>query len=199
MMALDILLHTPIPNAFVSEMLPQRVFVTTGLFDNFVKSDDELAMIMGHELSHLILGHGSERIVLEFMIRGLEIAFLMLDPTEGMLSLGIASFLASTRMALTASHSRDTEREADELGCKLAAMACFDTESGSQVFRRMHEFDTEQGHADKDIMSSHPASIERYEFVKELSKEIKSEKYSHCGKLQMAMRGRALSLISSRK
>lgn len=44
-----ILLHTPIPNAFVSEMLPQRVFVTTGLFDQFISTDDELAMIMGHE------------------------------------------------------------------------------------------------------------------------------------------------------
>lgn len=194
---LDILLQTPIPNAFVSEMLPQRVFVTTGLFDNFVQSDEELAMIMGHEISHLILGHGSERVVLEFMIRGLEIAFLMLDPTEGMLSLGIASFLASTRDALTASHSRDTEREADELGCRLAAMACYDTEKGSQVFQRMHDFDEKQGHAEKDIMSSHPASIERYEFVKELSKEVNPANYSYCGRLQAAMRGRALSIITT--
>ena len=74
-----ILLHTGIPNAFVSEMLPQRVFVTTGLFDQFVTNDDELAMIMGHELSHLVLGHGKERLLVDFMLRGLEIAFLMLE------------------------------------------------------------------------------------------------------------------------
>ena len=54
-----ILIQSDIPNAFVTEMLPQRVFVTTGLFDKFVNTDDELAMIMGHEISHLIHGHGT--------------------------------------------------------------------------------------------------------------------------------------------
>eukprot|EP00980_Cylindrotheca_fusiformis_P009526 scaffold2082_cov85-Cylindrotheca_fusiformis.AAC.6 len=126
----------------------------------------------------------------------------MLDPTEGMLSLGIASFLASTRDALTANHSRETEREADELGCTLAAMACYDTQRGCEVFRRMHDFDMKQGHAVKDIMSTHPASMERYEFVKQLSqkmKETNSNEYdSYCGTLvQAIMRGRALSIMNN--
>mmetsp|Transcript_40551 Transcript_40551/g.97881 ORF Transcript_40551/g.97881 Transcript_40551/m.97881 type:complete len:324 (-) Transcript_40551:1251-2222(-) len=189
-----ILLHTHIPNAFVSEMLPQRVFVTTGLFDHFVKSDDELAMILGHELSHLVLGHGKERLLVDFMLRGLEIAILMLDPTEGLLSLGVAGFLASSREALTANTSRETENEADELGCTFAAMACYDTKSGSQVFHRMHEFDVKHGHEKRDLMSSHPASKERYEFVKNLSQEVNPEYYSVCGKLAKKLRGRALSL-----
>jgi hypothetical protein len=36
-------------------------------------------MVLGHEISHVILR--------EFDIRGLEIAVLMLDPTEGLFSL----------------------------------------------------------------------------------------------------------------
>ena len=78
----------PKPNAFVSEMLPQKIFVTTGLFDKFVKNDDELAMILGHEVSHLIEGHFSASSYIESLIRGVEIFVLMLDPTEGLLSLG---------------------------------------------------------------------------------------------------------------
>ena len=76
------------PNAFVSEILPQKIFVTTGLFDKFVNNDDELAMILGHEVSHLIMGHFSVSSFYESMIRGAEILVLMLDPTEGLVSLG---------------------------------------------------------------------------------------------------------------
>ena len=76
------------PNAFVSEMLPQKIFVTTGLFDKFVNNDDELALILGHEVSHLIKGHLSTSSYMESWIRGAEILVLMLDPTEGLLSLG---------------------------------------------------------------------------------------------------------------
>ena len=69
-------------------MLPQKIFVTTGLFDQYVKNDDELAMILGHEVSHLILGHMSASSFYESVVRGAEILILMLDPTEGLLSLG---------------------------------------------------------------------------------------------------------------
>jgi Zn-dependent protease with chaperone function len=196
----DVLINTPVPNAFVTEMLPQRVFVTTGLFEEFVKNDDELAMIMGHEISHLIKGHSSEGNLIEFMFRGLEITFLMLDPTEGMLSLAIASFLASARNALLASNSREHEREADELGCKLAAMACFDTEKGANIFKRMHDFDVGKGGGgERNIMSSHPASMERYDFVRQLSKTVNPDHYSHCSTLQKQIRGRALTLLRGTK
>ncbi len=76
------------PNAFVSEMLPHKIFVTTGLFDKFVNNDDELAMILGHEVSNLIKGHFTTSSNIETWIRGIEIFLLMLDPTEGLLSLG---------------------------------------------------------------------------------------------------------------
>jgi Zn-dependent protease with chaperone function len=69
-------------------MLPQRLFVTTGIFDQFVNNDDELAMILGHEISHLIQGHLSESSMFESFLRGIEIVILMIDPTDGLLSLG---------------------------------------------------------------------------------------------------------------
>lgn len=69
-------------------MLPHKIFVTTGLFDKFVNNDDELAMILGHEVSHLIRGHFSASTNIETWIRGVEIFLLFLDPTQGLLSLG---------------------------------------------------------------------------------------------------------------
>jgi predicted Zn-dependent protease len=87
-----------------------------------------------------------------------------------------------------AAHSRSHESEADELGCKLAAMACYDTGLGSKVFYKMHENDEKHGASGKDLMSSHPASIERYEFLKELSLDENLKKYSHCHNLQQRVR-----------
>jgi Zn-dependent protease with chaperone function len=191
-----IVIDTPIPNAFVSEMLPQRFFVTTGLFQEFVTNDDELAMILGHEISHLIKGHNSKRNIVEFLFRGLEITLLMLDPTEGMLSLMVASFLGSSREALVAAHSRSNETEADELGCRLAAMACFNTSRGAKVFQRMAQYDESNGGSRKDLMASHPASAGRYEYVRELAMEEKYEKYSYCQTLTKRVR-RALTMASS--
>ncbi len=192
-----IVIDTPIPNAFVSEMLPQRFFVTTGLFEEFVSNNDELAMILGHEISHLIKGHNSERNIVEFLFRGLEITLLMLDPTEGMLSLMVASFLGSSREALVAAHSRTNETEADELGCQLAAMACFDTSRGAKVFQKMAQYDESNGASKNNLMSSHPASAGRYQFVQQLATEEKYEKYSHCKTLGKRVR-RALTMESSR-
>lgn len=193
-----VVVDTSIPNAFVSEMLPQRFFVTTGLFEHFVKNDDELAMILGHEISHLIMGHNSKSNIVEFLFRGLEITMLMLDPTEGMFSLMVASFLGSSREAIVAAHSRSNETEADELGCQLAAMACFDTLRGSKVFLKMHEFDESQGGSKKDLMSSHPASEGRYQFVKQLSEHENLSQYSYCNTLGKKLR-RALAIASRPK
>ena len=123
----------------------------------------------------------------------LEIFILALDPTDGLLSLGFAGFLASTRDMLIAAHSRSHESEADELGCKLAAMACFDTKKGIKAIYNMHTHDTKHGSQSKDLMSSHPPSIERYERLKELSESENTSKYSYCNSLRSQI-GRALTL-----
>ena len=187
-----IVIDTPVPNAFVSEMLPQRLFVTTGLFKEFVSNDHELAMILGHEISHLIHGHNSKRNIVEFLFRGLEITLLMLDPTVGMLSLAVASFLGSSRDALVAAHSRSNETEADELGCQLAAMACFDTKKGANVFSKMQKFDEGNGGGPKDLMSTHPASAGRFAFVEQMAEVENLSKYGPCNTLTKRVR-RALT------
>mmetsp|Transcript_666 Transcript_666/g.1419 ORF Transcript_666/g.1419 Transcript_666/m.1419 type:complete len:439 (+) Transcript_666:51-1367(+) len=180
-----VLIPSPVPNAFVSEMLPQKIFITTGLFEKFVNNDDELAMILGHEVSHLIMGHFSASSYIESLIRGIEIFVLMLDPTEGLLSLGIAGFLSSGREALVAAFSRTHEVEADELGCKLAAMSCYDTRRGIEVYRKMQVEAVKDGSVSKqNLMSSHPSSQERYNALRQLVETENFLEYSYCNTLR---------------
>ena len=102
-----VLIPSTIPNAFVSEIMPHRIFITTSLLQTFIESQDELALVLGHEISHLILGHSSSTNAFETSFRTIEILLLSLDPTEGLLSLAFMTFLASVRHAIGAVYSRD--------------------------------------------------------------------------------------------
>lgn len=182
-----VLIPSPIPNAFVSEILPHQIFITTSFFETYIESQDELALVLGHEISHLILGHSSARNSLETSIRTLEILLLSLDPTDGLLSLAFMSLLATLRLSIGAIYSRENERSADELGIKLTAMACYDTRAASHVFYKMHMHNIESGResssntsglgALSSIFDSHPPSEERFRALLEESEEENRQKY----------------------
>jgi predicted Zn-dependent protease len=161
------------------------VVVTTGLLESlatrknnnndmiangFVANSDELALVLGHEVSHLILGHVSKRNQIEAMLRTLEVLLLLLDPTEGLLSLYIVTILAGVRAAVSAAYSRDDEREADELGMILCAMAGCDLTKACHVFYKMAQ--AEGGVEQASVLSSHPPTLERYQFLTEKAKEL---------------------------
>ncbi|KAL7531209.1 hypothetical protein ACHAXR_003900 [Thalassiosira sp. AJA248-18] len=182
-----VLIPSHVPNAFVSEILPRRIFITTSLFEQFIESQDELALVLGHEISHLILGHSSDQNALQAGFRTVEILLLSLDPTEGLLSLAFMTFLASVRNAIGAVYSRDNERCADELGIKLTAMACYDTRAAARVFYKMHLQNVESGKESSSnkvgwgglfsFFDSHPPSEERFRTLLEESGEENREKY----------------------
>lgn len=136
-------------------MLPGgRACVYTGMLD-FVRSDDELAVVMGHEASHAIARHGTER-----MTQG------------GLLSLGVATVGATTgsgaaqetssmlaEMLVARPHSRDQESEADELGLLIAAQAGYDPHAAITLWQRMQA----RGGSPPEFLSTHPSEATRLE------------------------------------
>lgn len=190
-----LLLETKIPNAFVSEILPKRIFVTIAMLD-IIQNDDELALVLGHEVSHLILGHVSKRNVVETILRAVEVLLLSVDPTEGVLSLAVVGTLATLRQAITASFSRDHEREADELGIKLAAMACYNTQRAASVFQRLHEKEQIPSAGNKlfSFANSHPPTEERYRDLVSASESENADSYDNCTAVKKKMASAGLSL-----
>jgi Zn-dependent protease with chaperone function len=132
-----VVIDVPTVNAFVTAACPRRVFVHSGLMEKLKPTDDELALVLGHEISHFLLEHIEKE---QSFSTTLKIGTLMLlsfiEPT-GMLSLAYDFFLAGMTTFLDASYSRECEEEADTLGIELTARACFDTRKSVQVFKRL--------------------------------------------------------------
>lgn len=119
------------------------------------------------------------------MLRTVEVLLLSIDPTSGVLSLFFIGGLAALREALAAAHSRENEREADDLGVEIAARACFDTVAGAEVMKKMYHMSTlrtpsSTGQAVANLYDSHPPSQERYERLLVKAEEHNKHHFSHC-------------------
>ncbi|RMY52338.1 hypothetical protein D0863_14296 [Hortaea werneckii] len=138
-------------------MSPTRVLaLTTGLL-SLTNSDDELAVVVGHELAHAIAGHSREENLAGKHERLLLLPWLpMVIPgqTIAWLSASIspifhlpAFVLTSPAQALvywTLRRSRAQEREADYIGLVLMCEAGYDPVAAGAFWRGMHAREQEQ-------------------------------------------------------
>ncbi|KZP00946.1 hypothetical protein CALVIDRAFT_475483 [Calocera viscosa TUFC12733] len=143
------------PNAFV---LPgKKIFVFTGILP--IAGDDAgLATVLGHEIAHQVVRHGAERMS---QVKVLMVLGWIMDFVLG-IDIGI------TRTALTLllqlPNSRAQESEADRIGLRLMAQACFDPREAPQVWVRMTEMEKKHGAgwlSGVDFISTHPSSQKR--------------------------------------
>ena len=132
--------------------------VYTGLV-NFVQSDDELAIVMGHEAAHAIARHGGER-----MTPG---AAAQIGASAAGAATNSEAIAQGAAMGLQAGillpYSRKQESEADELGLFIAAQAGYDPRSAISLWRRMQS----QGGAKIEFLSTHPSEGTRIELLQQ--------------------------------
>jgi len=115
-------LDTPVVNAFAVQ--GGYVYVTRGLLA-IANNEAELAGVLGHEIAHIVLGHGEERKKQENKVGiGVVIGTVLggiLGGGEGAAdAIELSAKLAKGYMA---SHSKAQEFEADNLGVRLLAKA----------------------------------------------------------------------------
>ena len=138
-------------NAFV---LPNNhVFVLTGLF-KYVKDEDELAAVMGHETAHNLARHAGERVSGNLVVNIFARLMLLVDPS-GVLSTII---VPAAQLVHGLPNSREAEGEADRIGIDLAALACYDPRAAERVFRAMKEG---SDGAPPEFLSTHPSHDSR--------------------------------------
>ena len=145
-----------------------KVGFYTGLI-NLASSDDEIAIVMGHEVAHVTSRHGAER-QSQAMLIGLGGVALGVGTQNNknaeyyMLAYGVGSTLGSL------AYSRNHETEADVIGLRFAAKAGYDPRAAVTFWTKMAA--KEGGARPPKFLSTHPPSAERIENLRRLAAEL---------------------------
>jgi len=125
-----------------------------GILQQLQLSDDEVAMIMGHEAAHALREHARERMGKTMATRG---AIEIGSAIFGLGNLGRTAADIGGNL-LTLRFSREDESEADLIGIELAARAGYDPGAGVTLWQKMAQ--AAKG-APPQFMSTHPSGPTR--------------------------------------
>lgn len=132
-----------------------KIAFYTGILNRMKLTDDEIAIVMGHEMAHALREHSRARIAQQ---TATNIGANLLSQILGLGNAGNAVLGASAGL-LGLRFSRDDETEADAVGLELAARAGYDPRAGVSLWQKMQT--ANQGGAPPQWLSSHPADGNR--------------------------------------
>ncbi len=140
------------PNAWC--MAGGRMAVYSGLMERLDLSDDELAHILGHEVSHAIANHPAERMSIVLATQaGLLAAAANDEDTEVLLGAALAA-----QLAIALPNSRASEAEADLMGMELASRAGYEPAAAVSMWSKLEE----AGEARvPEFLNTHPSPANR--------------------------------------
>jgi predicted Zn-dependent protease len=132
-----------------------KIAFFSGILSRLKLADDEVAVIMGHEVAHALLEHARERMAKS---TGTTIGLRALSALFGLGNVGDLAAQYSAQL-LSLKFSRDDESEADALGLLLSARAGYDPRAGVSLWQKMAA--ASGGKAPPAWLSTHPAGPER--------------------------------------
>ncbi|MDD5216939.1 MAG: M48 family metallopeptidase [Candidatus Omnitrophica bacterium] len=161
----------PTPN-FDASALFSRIDVGIGAL-RYSKNDDELGVIMGHELAHVTLKHSAKKLGAGV---GMGLAYGLAAATVDAFTLpGVGQAIMNPAMqASQAALSRRYEREADYFGMRHAFHSGYDVENGAKVFARLGT-DAPGFEVLAYTFSTHPNTPERTLRLEKTVEEFKTQ------------------------
>lgn len=142
-----------------------KIAVFSGLLSTLKLTDDELAIVLGHEIAHALREHGRERIAKGALVNlgaSLGSALLGLKDT-GQMVMGQGAKLVLLKF------SRGDETEADLVGLDIAARAGFDPRAGIALWQKMNAVSK---NAPPQWLSTHPAGTSRIADIRKHLPEV---------------------------
>ncbi len=137
-----------------------NVAVFTGLLA-FVRGDDELATVLGHEMAHALAHHASERLALNpEAAEALRAARGRLSDVDEPQRRSLLGSLDAGAALESLSYNRFQESEADHIGVFLMTFAGYDPEAALDFWERMREASSSSIRL-PEILSNHPADARR--------------------------------------
>lgn len=142
----------------------KKIYVTRGML-RFVKDDRELALVVGHELGHNVMGHIKKKAG-NALIGGI---FDVLAAAYGVNTKGAFSKMTGS------AYSQDFEMEADYVGLYALALSGAEVDGVADIWRRMAA--QNPGSINKQgYFASHPSTPERYLALEKAAAEIDAKR-----------------------
>jgi predicted Zn-dependent protease len=144
-----------------------KMAVYTGLIQKLQASDDELAAVMGHEISHALREHSREAVSRQM---GTQMAVGIAGALFGIgdLGQGLANMVADVTLNLP--NSRTNETEADRIGVELAARAGYNPHAAISLWEKMAKLNS-SGQPPK-FLSTHPSNEDRIKDLRIYSEKV---------------------------
>ncbi|MCX7149812.1 MAG: M48 family metallopeptidase [Rhodocyclales bacterium] len=138
-----------------------KIAFFSGILDTLKLTDDEVAIVMGHEIAHALREHARARMAKNQMT---QLGATLLGEL-----VGGGRYTGAFQMGgnlLSLKFSRNDESEADVVGLDLAARAGFDPRAGVSLWQKMAAANSK---APLEFLSTHPAGDHR---IKEIEKHL---------------------------
>ena len=144
-----------------------KIAFYTGILKQLELSDDEVAMVMGHEVAHALREHARERMGKSAATQGLtRLGGAIVSGVFG-ISPQITDLVAREGAnLLTLKFSREDETEADLVGMELAARSGFNPQAGVTLWQKMAAANR---NAPPQWLSTHPSGESR---IKEIEANL---------------------------
>ena len=144
-----------------------KIAVYTGLLARLNPTDDELAAVMGHEISHALREHSREQASHQ-AAQGLLINIVGATGYGGLVQdLGPAVL----NVMFNLPHSRTDETEADRMGVELAARAGYNPHAAVSLWQKMGKLG---GGKPPEWLSTHPSDERRTRDLQNYSERVMS-------------------------
>jgi predicted Zn-dependent protease len=139
-----------------------KIVFYSGLIRRLNLSDDEIAVVMGHEVAHALREHSREQVSQAMAAQtaiGIGAALLGVGGLGDLANAGYEALVA-TRF------SRADETEADRIGLELTARAGYDPRAGVTRWQKMMK--ASQGGQGLEFLSTHPTEANRVKEIESL-------------------------------
>ena len=144
-----------------------KIVVYEGLM-KLVSSDDELAVVLGHEVAHAVAKHSNERISQQMLAQyGAQLLGESLSQkSEIVQAIASTVYGVGAQYGVTLPFSRKHETEADYMGLILMTMAGYNPDKAVTFWQKMS---ASSGRKVPEFMSTHPSDARR---ISDIQKEL---------------------------
>ena len=150
-----------------------KIVVYEGLL-TVAQTEDELAVVIGHEIAHAVAKHSNERMSQQMMAQygSIILSDVLSQKPKAVQSLATSVFGLGAQVGFMLPYSRKHEYEADYMGIVFMEMAGYNSESAVDFWTKM----SAGGGNSSDFLSTHPSDSKRIAQIKDRIPEAK--KYS---------------------